>query len=168
MIRNACLVAALTMFLVACGPSPNNQNQAADNTSTTTAAAPAPKPKPKPRPKKQAPPPVCQTCGTVSAIKPVTVEGKAGMAGTLAGGAVGGLAGNQFGGGSGKAAMTALGAVAGALLGREVQKHVTSETVYHVSVRMDAGGSRTFTLRNASGLQVGSKVNVNGDTITLR
>lgn len=42
------------------------------------------------------------------------------VAGTLLGGALGGLVGNQFGRGTGNAAMTALGAVGGALAGNAV------------------------------------------------
>src|SRR5260370_9356535 len=42
--------------------------------------------------------------------------------GTLVGAGLGGLLGNQFGSGSGKGAMTALGVVAGGLLGSQVRK----------------------------------------------
>jgi outer membrane lipoprotein SlyB len=119
-------------------------------------AAPAPAP---------APAPVCQDCGVITAITPVTQEGQAGVAGTLGGAAVGGLAGNQFGKGKGKTAMTVLGVIGGALAGREVEKKVTSKTVYQISVNMDAGGTRTVTVADASGLAVGTKVHVNGNSV---
>ncbi|MDN5874269.1 MAG: glycine zipper 2TM domain-containing protein [Sinobacteraceae bacterium] len=56
-----------------------------------------------------------QECARV----PVNTSGRS-TVGTLVGGALGGLVGNQFGGGTGKAAMTALGAVAGAIAGDKV------------------------------------------------
>src|SRR5579885_456410 len=112
-----------------------------------------------------APAPVCQDCGVITAITPVTQEGQAGVAGTLGGAAVGGLAGNQFGKGKGKTAMTVLGVIGGALAGREVEKKVTSKTVYQISVNMDAGGTRTVTVADASGLAVGTKVHVNGNIV---
>lgn len=175
MFRNACLIAATAVCLAACGPSSNNQQPQQQQPAT---AAPAQQPAPRherhesrreaPAPRVQAAAPVCSTCGTIAAIRPVRVEGQAGLVGTLGGGAAGGLIGNQFGKGKGNAAMTALGAVAGAVAGAEAQKVMTSKTVYHVTVDMETGGSRTFTLENAAGLAVGSKVNVNGDSISLR
>jgi len=112
----------------------------------------------------QAPPP-CSDCGVVSSVTPVRKEGQAGWAGTLGGAAAGGLAGNQFGKGKGNIAMTALGVVGGAFAGREVEKQVTADTVYQVTVNMDSGGQRTVTVANGQGLAPGTRVHVDGNSL---
>ncbi|HEU0195972.1 MAG TPA: glycine zipper 2TM domain-containing protein [Nevskiaceae bacterium] len=176
MLRNAFLVAATAVLLAACGPSQNNANSQQPQAQTQAAPAKHAEPRPerrveRPRPQPveaPRPAPVCQTCGTVTAVQAIREAGQPGLVGTLGGAAAGGLVGNQFGKGKGKAAMTALGAVAGAIAGREVQQHVTAHTVYRVTVRMDSGATRVFTLASANGLAAGSKVSVNGNTLSAR
>jgi outer membrane lipoprotein SlyB len=111
------------------------------------------------------PPPPCQDCGVVASITPVKQAGQAGLLGGLGGAAVGGLAGNQFGHGKGKTAMTVVGVLGGALAGAEVQKQVTSTTVYQVAVNMEAGGQRTVTINSVNGLAPGSRVHVDGNNL---
>lgn len=188
MLRKICAVGVVAVFLSACGPSTNTAQTGteavAPGAETATQAAPAaqsaprpasrpkPRPRPAPEPVTQAQPraaaPVCQTCGTITAITPFEEQGKGGAIGALAGGAAGGLAGNQFGKGSGNAAMTALGAVAGAVAGMEAQKRIETKTLYHVTVRMDAGGTQTITLQNVAGLAPGARVDVSGGALHLR
>jgi outer membrane lipoprotein SlyB len=108
---------------------------------------------------------VCGDCGVIASVTPVKKAGDAGWAGTLGGAAAGGLAGNQFGKGSGKTAMTVVGVLGGALAGREVEKQVTSSTVYQVVVNMEAGGQRTVTVSSAEGLAPGTRVHVNGNSV---
>lgn len=105
-------------------------------------------------------PPGCADCGVIAAITPEHREGKPGWVGTLGGGAAGGLIGNQFGRGSGNVAMTVVGVVGGALAGREVEKRVTTTTVYRIDVTMANGTSRTLTLHKAEGYTVGERVHV--------
>jgi outer membrane lipoprotein SlyB len=112
----------------------------------------------------QAPPP-CPDCGVVASVTPVRKQGTAGWAGTLGGAAAGGLAGNQFGKGKGNIAMTALGVVGGAFAGREVEKQVTADTAYQVTVNMDSGGQRVVTVANGEGLAPGTKVHVDGNSL---
>ena len=97
----------------------------------------------------------CTGCGVVEHVREIRVPtGRSAggdehnLIGTLAGGVAGGVVGNQFGGGSGRDALTVLGAVGGALAGREVQKNMKGQemvTRYETQVRLDDGSVRTFT-----------------------
>lgn len=114
-------------------------------------AAPAPRPQAQAQAQTQAPPPqACQTCGVVESIRQVQVPVKDNsdhLIGTIGGGVVGGVVGNQFGGGSGKTALTVLGAVGGALAGREVERNIRQQqtvTHYELTVRMSDGSTRQF------------------------
>lgn len=103
-------------------------------------------PRPAPAPVQQA----CATCGVVETIRQVQVPAKDDsdhLMGTIAGGVAGGVVGNQFGGGSGKTALTVLGAVGGALAGREVERNIRQQqtvTHYELTVRMNDGSKRQF------------------------
>ena len=109
------------------------------------ASASAPR-APAPAPTQQA----CQSCGVVETIRQVQVPVKDNsdhLVGTIGGGVVGGVVGNQFGGGSGKTALTVLGAVGGALAGREVERNIRQQqtvTHYELTVRMSDGSARQF------------------------
>lgn len=150
-------------------PKPAPKPQATDTMASTEptpgvrheAAAPAAEAAPAPAPK-----PVCTTCGVVTAVTPVQQQGEAGALGTVAGGVLGGVLGHQVGGGHGKDAMTVIGAIGGALAGREVEKRQRSTTAYEMHIRMDDGGHRTFTRDQA--YVVGQKVRVEGDRLSLR
>jgi outer membrane lipoprotein SlyB len=109
---------------------------------------------------------VCATCGVVLAVTPVQRKGEAGALGTVGGAVVGGVLGHQTGGGSGKTAMTVLGAVGGAMAGREIEKHQRSTTIYDVRVRMDDGSTSTFTVERA--FDVGQKIRVEGEQLLPR
>src|SRR5581483_9267235 len=84
----------------------------------------------------QAPPP-CPDCGVVASVTPVRKQGTAGWAGTLG----------------------------GAAAGREVEKQVTADTAYQVTVNMDSGGQRVVTVANGEGLAPGTKVHVDGNSL---
>lgn len=96
----------------------------------------------------------CASCGVIETIRQVQVPtgqstggDQHNLIGTLAGGVAGGVVGNQFGGGHGKDALTVLGAVGGALAGREVQQNMKGKqtvTRYEILVRMNDGSARTF------------------------
>ncbi|WP_238920696.1 glycine zipper 2TM domain-containing protein [Achromobacter xylosoxidans] len=104
------------------------------------------RPAPAPAPAAQA----CRNCGVVESIRQVQVPVKDNsdhLVGTIAGGVAGDVVGNQFGGGSGKTALTVLGAVGGALAGREVERNIRQQqtvTHYELTVRMNDGSSRQF------------------------
>lgn len=103
----------------------------------------------------------CDNCGKVTAIKTVKIKGKGSGGGAVAGGVVGGVVGHQFGSGSGRTAMTILGAAGGAYAGNEIEKDAKSRTVYKVSVNMEFGEMRHYTLNKKPGFSVGDRVRVN-------
>ncbi|WP_342066305.1 glycine zipper 2TM domain-containing protein [Achromobacter kerstersii] len=121
------------------------QAQAQQTQQGRPASASAPRPA-APAPAQQA----CQSCGVVETIRQVQVPVKDNsdhLVGTIGGGVVGGVVGNQFGGGSGKTALTVLGAVGGALAGREVERNIRQQqtvTHYELTVRMSDGSARQF------------------------
>jgi outer membrane lipoprotein SlyB len=86
----------------------------------------------------------CRDCGTVVAVRAEKREGEGGAVGIVAGAAAGGLIGKQFGNGDGKKAMTVAGALGGAFVGNEVQKHVTAKEVWVTQVKMNDGKMRNF------------------------
>lgn len=113
-------------------------------------------------------PATCDACGTVRAITASKVKPDGSGVGAVLGAAAGGVAGHQVGGGRGKDVATVLGALAGAYGGNQAEKAVRAETVYTVDIRMDNGGSRSITVKDVGALAVGSKVRVDGDTISPR
>lgn len=108
---------------------------------------------------------VCHTCGTVVAITETRTEGHATGLGAVGGAAAGGLVGNQFGRGGGRTAMTIIGALGGGLAGNSVEKHLRSETDYHVRVHMENGTTRTFTYRNPPPFGQGQRVHIERGTL---
>jgi outer membrane lipoprotein SlyB len=102
----------------------------------------------------------CVDCGVVQSIKAVTVKGKGGALGMIAGGVTGALLGNQIGRGNGNAIATVAGAAGGAFAGNEIQKNVNKKLRYQVRVHMDNGTYRTVSQASAPAYAVGDKVRV--------
>lgn len=119
----------------------------------------------KPASVRTAPKPVCTDCGTVTAITPVQVKGEGTGMGAVAGAIAGAVIGHQFGRGKGNTAAKVVGAAAGGYAGNAAEKSIRGSTVYDVSVRMDAGGSRTVRVGDASALSNGERVRVDGANI---
>ena len=112
--------------------------------------------------------PVCNDCGTISSITPVTRNAQSGSGvGAVAGGVAGGLLGSQIGHGTGKTIASIAGALGGAYAGNVAEKHVRKVTVYNVNVAMDAGGSQSVTVDSASNIGTGTRVQVQGNNIVL-
>lgn len=86
----------------------------------------------------------CRDCVTVNDVHAVKRKGEGGATGMIGGAVVGGLLGHQVGGGTGKTLATVGGAAAGAYAGNEVQKRVTSRTVWVTKVKMKDGTFRIF------------------------
>lgn len=141
------------------------------------AAVAEPKPAPKPahktvhKPKQVAqsepsyreePKKVCYDCGTVASINTVVDPGQASGGGAVGGAILGGVLGHQFGGGKGKKAMTAVGAIGGALAGNAIEKNVRKSQHYEVSVRMEDGSYQTFNYQEVPSLSTGDRVRVQG------
>jgi outer membrane lipoprotein SlyB len=79
--------------------------------------------------------------------------------GAVLGGVAGGVIGHQFGGGVGNTAATIAGAVGGALLGNEIQKSQPQDR-YRVVVRLDSGGTLSYSEVGQGELRVGDRVRV--------
>jgi outer membrane lipoprotein SlyB len=92
----------------------------------------------------------CPQCGVVTSVNTVQVpvqDNGEPIIGTVAGGVVGGVVGNQFGGGHGRTALTVLGAVGGALAGREIERNIKQQqtvTRYQLVARTNDGRTHTF------------------------
>ncbi|TAK90381.1 MAG: glycine zipper 2TM domain-containing protein [Burkholderiaceae bacterium] len=106
----------------------------------------------------QAPP--CLECGVISAITPIKVKGEGTGTGAVVGGLTGALVGNQFGSGNGRTAMTVVGAAGGAYAGNEIEKNAKSHIVYHISVKMEDGTTRTLSQSQSPPFAVGDRVRV--------
>lgn len=196
MLRNTIITAsfALMLGLGGCAPpsdeSKTEEEAAAETTEVqgdkaaeeakeearheeeTAEAEPAPKPRPKPRPvappEPPPPPPVCNECGTVASVTPVTEKGQGSGAGAVIGAIAGGVIGHQFGGGRGKDVATAGGAVLGGVAGHEVEKRARSTTYYRIAVNMENGSVQTVNVPDPAGIGPGTKVRVVGNSIQVR
>ncbi len=150
----ACLV-----ILGGCGPQdggPVSSNPTKGTAVPSVRSAPAPE-----RPAA----PVAMT-GEVRHIETLTERPKGSGVGAVAGGVVGGVLGHQVGDGNGQKAATAAGAIGGALLGNKIERDRKERVVgYNVQVQLDNGQSRTFRRDSLNGLQVGSRVKVEGGNI---
>jgi outer membrane lipoprotein SlyB len=105
--------------------------------------------------------------GTVIRIDPVERAEQPSGAGAVVGGLLGAVVGHQFGGGSGRTLATVGGAVGGAFAGNAIEKqHSRAVVGYRVEVRLDDGSTRSFRLASPGGLTVGSRVHVEGSTVT--
>ena len=144
-------------------PAPGQQPAARQPAAPRPQAAPA-----QPRP---AAPVVCQSCGVVESVRQVQApvrDNSDHLIGTIAGGVAGGVVGNQFGGGNGKTALTVLGAVGGALAGREVERNIRQQqtvTHYELTVRMSDGSARQFRSAQPFAFASGDRVRVENNQL---
>jgi outer membrane lipoprotein SlyB len=102
----------------------------------------------------------CHDCVTVNDVHSVKRKGEGGATGVIGGAVVGGLLGHQIGGGTGKTLATVGGAAAGAYAGNEVQKRVTSKTVWVTKVKMKDGSFRAFEQEARPAWKAGQQVHL--------
>lgn len=116
------------------------------------------------------PPPVCNSCGTISNIEQRTEKGEGTGMGAVAGAVAGALIGREIvkGDRDKRNIAGAAGAVGGGYAGHQIEKSARSSTYYLVSVRMEDGRTETVTLNSTEGLSVGQKVRVESGNIILR
>jgi outer membrane lipoprotein SlyB len=93
-------------------------------------------------------------------------------AGTALGAVAGGLLGNQIGHGAGRAAATILGAAGGAAVGNHIAGGNnpyanTAGPVYRVSVQTDSGQLRTYDVSATGDLRPGDRVRIENGVIYL-
>ena len=110
---------------------------------------------------------LCVNCGTVEAINVVEVKGEGSYVGKIAGGLAGVLLGSQIGQGTGTTVAQVAGAAGGALAGNEIEKRMKTTKHYEAIVRLENGGSQTFTYPTQPVFAVGSKVKVENGTLAV-
>ena len=99
--------------------------------------------------------------GTVTGVRPITIENeRSSGAGVLGGGALGGIAGSTVGGGSGRALATVGGAILGALAGNAVENRTGRTSGFEVTVRLDNGETRVVAQAADVPISVGQRVQV--------
>lgn len=147
-------------------PAPTPIKAPPSSPSNRAPSAPVAQPSPTPRPAPQ-----CSACGVVQGSRSVQVpvqDQSDHLIGTIAGGVTGGVVGNQFGGGNGKSALTVLGAVGGALAGREIERNIRQQqtvTHYELTVRMSDGSTRQFRSAQPFAYAPGAPVRVENDQL---
>lgn len=105
--------------------------------------------------------------GEVVAINTVQAPEPTTGLGALGGAVAGGLVGNQIGGGRGKILTTIAGVVGGGLAGNGIEHAVRKQTTYQVQVRMQDGSYRNFSYPTQPDVQIGERVHVSGDSLTV-
>jgi outer membrane lipoprotein SlyB len=109
----------------------------------------------------------CVNCGVVEAIHVVEVKGDGSYLGAIGGGLAGVLLGSQIGQGQGTTVAQVAGAVGGAYAGNEIEKRMKTTKHYEVLVRLENGGTQTFSYATQPSFAVGAKVRVDGSVLTL-
>ena len=94
-------------------------------------------------------------------------KGKGSGLGAVVGAVAGAVVGHQIGSGRGQDAATVAGAVGGGFAGNEVEKRVKGTTYFHITVAMDAGGTRTLDVDALNGVTTGTRVNVVGNNLQI-
>ena len=100
----------------------------------------------------------CNDCGQVMSIRFASEEGKGSGLGAVAGGVLGGVLGHQIGSGTGRTVATIAGAAGGAYVGNTVEKNKNAKSYWLVTIRMDAGNTRTFHYSNQPSVREGERV----------
>lgn len=109
------------------------------------------------------PPPAA--VGGFGTVLSVAQLGGASGVGAVGGAVVGGALGNRFGRGTGRTAMTALGAIGGAVAGHHIEENVRGESSWETAVQMDGGAVRRIRHGTPPRWQAGSRVSVAGNSI---
>ena len=77
--------------------------------------------------------------GTVVGTRTVKIEGESGQLGLYGGGILGSAAGSTIGRGDGRTLASAGGAVAGAIVGRKIEKALTTKLAQEMTIELDDG-----------------------------
>ncbi len=99
--------------------------------------------------------------GTVTAVRPITIQNdRSSGAGVVAGGVLGGVMGNAVGGGTGRNIATVGGAILGAVAGNAVENSVGRQSGFEITVRLDNGETRVIAQGADVPISVGQRVQV--------
>ncbi len=109
----------------------------------------------------------CSNCGVVEGTRVVQVAGEGGYLGLIGGGLAGALVGSQIGSGKGTTLAEIAGAAGGAYAGRQIEKNVRKTNQYEVLVRLQDGGSQTFTYQSDPRFRKGERVRIENGTLVL-
>ncbi|MCK3657415.1 hypothetical protein A4G18_01430 [Pasteurellaceae bacterium Pebbles2] len=78
--------------------------------------------------------------GTIVAVRSVKIQAdNQGVLGSVGGGALGGIAASTIGGGRGQAIATAVGAIAGAMIGSKVEEKASQVDSLEMTIKKDDG-----------------------------
>lgn len=111
----------------------------------------------------------CGNCGTVVSIEQIKHKDKHLGAGTAIGAVAGGVLGSTIGKGNGRTAATVGGAVAGGAVGHEVEKNNRdTDYAWRFQVNMDNGREVTIVQSDNPDLQSGDRVRVHNGRIDRR
>lgn len=107
--------------------------------------------------------------GTISKIRPVTIDGNSGVGvGSIGGAVLGGIAGSTVGGGTGRYLGAAAGAIGGGLLGNAVENKVTTKNGIEIEVRLESGQRVSVVQSADQAFSVGQHVRVVGSGSSAR
>ena len=100
--------------------------------------------------------------GTVTALRPVTIEGTKSPVGSSAGAIAGGIAASTIGGGRGSYVAAVLGAVAGGLMGAAAEEGLTRAEGVEITVEEDDGNTYAYVQALSEGeiFRIGDQVRI--------
>lgn len=98
--------------------------------------------------------------GTIESVKEVEQPHDKTIAGPVVGGIAGAVLGHQIGSGRTRTAATAIGAGAGILAGRAIEKRVRTDKVWETTVRLEDGSTQTFKSEAQPAWRSGERVRV--------
>jgi len=124
--------------------------------------APVPRTAPSPRLAPAPTRPACGDCAVVEAIRAEPVAERRGVVGALAGGIAGAILGEKLAEAHRRHVMQVLGAVTGALLGREIEMRQTSSPAYTVVLRLADGSALERRYDQPPPFRVGDSVSLSG------
>lgn len=103
--------------------------------------------------------------GVVQSIDTIRGESQTTGGGALVGGAVGGLIGHQTSGRH-RTEATAVGVVAGAIIGNQIEKNSRQrQDIYRVTVRTDRGYVQSFDYASLNELRAGDRVRIENNQL---
>lgn len=106
--------------------------------------------------------------GTIVSVRPVKIQANnQGVLGTIGGGALGGIAGSAIGDGRGQAIATAVGAIAGAMIGSTVEEKATQVASLELVIRKDDGKEIVVVQKKEEGFVAGKRVRIVGSNSDL-
>lgn len=107
--------------------------------------------------------------GTILSVREVTIQsdGTNGVLGTVGGGVLGGVTGSTIGGGRGRDVATAVGAIAGAVLGNAAEQKMNQTTALELVIRKDDGQEMVVVQKAEAGFVPGRRVRLVGSNSNL-